>query len=140
MKDDSNCPKNILCDFKRIGDYYDALVEVCRNCGKKIIYGKKFEIKWREDGNWYLRYEDEVDPSKYLRDHIRDTLQPYGRTGKLYRQIYGLETVKAMEKLFRGKKTKQQIKAEWEDTRKDALKFVRTRTLGALGPRGTDWS
>lgn len=131
VSNNAKCKRAILCELRTVLDNYDALVEVCHQCNKKVIYGKYFDIKWKEDGSWYKRYQDRVDEPKYVQDHLRDTLQPYGRTGKLYRQIYGLKVVKETEALFKGRKSKKQIQDEWETTRREANDFVRKRVLGA---------
>ena len=105
MKDDSRCPKNIYCDFERTISNTEVQVEVCKNCGKKVAYPK--DSKGR------------VEKAKYLRDHVRDTVQPFGRTRKLFLKIYGEEPVKKLYERFSGKKSKAQIQREWEDLRKD---------------------
>ena len=76
MKDQSKCtkPGHQLCDFKQIEDYPDAVVEVCINCGKKVIYN-------RRDGK--------IDEKQYLFDHKRDFLQRKGKDKKLFEKIYG---------------------------------------------------
>lgn len=40
MKDDSACRNALLCAFEVTEDHKDAQVEVCRFCGKKIVYNK----------------------------------------------------------------------------------------------------
>ena len=98
MRDDSRCQKNIYCQFDVVLSNDEVQVERCRNCGKKIIYNK---------------INGKVDSAKYLRDHIRDTVQPVGRTAKLFRQFYGTPA-----RIF-SKKTKEKMMAEWEEMRKD---------------------
>ena len=75
MKNDSQCRKNIYCQFEVVLSNKEVQVERCVNCGKKVIYNKG------KNGR--------VDNAKYLQDHIRDTVQPYGKTAKLFRQFYG---------------------------------------------------
>ena len=82
--DDSQCRKNFLCEFEISQDLYDALIEICKNCGKKVVYNKV-------DGR--------VDSDKYLRDHLRDTVQPRGRTGKLFLEIYGSEPIEQARRM-----------------------------------------
>lgn len=76
MKNNSKCksPGKILCDFKVLYDKPDAQVEVCRNCGKKVIYN-------RRDGR--------IDNDQYRRDHKRDILQSRGKDKRLFKKIYG---------------------------------------------------
>ena len=83
MKDDSTCRKNILCQFEVSCDLKAALIEICVNCGKKVIYYKD------QDGN--------LDDQKYFRDHLRYTIQPGGRTDKLFKQIYGEKPIKNLK-------------------------------------------
>ena len=84
MRDNSKCSKNFLCDFKSIGEHPDAYVEICTNCAKKVIYNKD------ENGR--------IDNAQYARDHIRDILQPFGSTAKLFEKIYGRTAlIKAQE-------------------------------------------
>lgn len=125
MQGDSACKKNILCAFEISRNLPDAQIEICVNCGKKVVYPK---------------IDGEVDPHKYARDHLRDTLQPYGSTYELYRKIYSFDNVKKFSLLLRGKKTKKQLNDEWEQIRKEAADYVGKRTLSAVGNRGTDWN
>ncbi len=75
-KDRWKCKNREMCDFKAIGNYPDAQTEVCRNCGKKIIYNR------RENGK--------IDEVQYLADHKRDFIQKFTNP-KLYEKIYGEE-------------------------------------------------
>ena len=85
MKDQSSCPVNFLCDFKPIGDHPDAHVERCVKCSKKVVYHK--------DAN------GRIDNKQYARDHIRDILQPFGDTAKLFEKVYGRSALKKAEEL-----------------------------------------
>jgi hypothetical protein len=76
MKDDSRCKKRKYCDFKVELSNDEAQVERCIFCGKKVIY-KKESITGR------------IDNKKYLRDHIRHTAQPFGKTKKIFKEVYG---------------------------------------------------
>ena len=98
MKDDSTCKKGryTLCDFEIIGNYPDAQVEICTNCGKKVIYNKR-------DGL--------LDNRKYLKDHIRHTLQPHGRTRELFMKVYGQKAID-YEKQFHYKQKDTRTKDE----------------------------
>ena len=111
MKDDSRCPKRILCDFQVSRDLPDAQVEICLNCSKKVIYHK--------DGN------GRVDNRKYLRDHIRQTVQPFGPTRRLFMEIYGEGPLRVLFERSRGLKSKDQINREWEVLRKDIQRKLR---------------
>ena len=112
-KDDSLCNKkrNILCQFDISRNLSDALIEVCVFCGKRVIYNKD------EKGN--------LDSKKYVLDHIRDTLQPYGRTAKLFKAIYGEGWVKDVQKRFPKKKNF----GSWDDVWKESRNFVKRKTI-----------
>lgn len=71
MTDDSRCPRVKYCDFLVLVDAEDAQVEVCKACGKKVIYNKR-------DGR--------IDNAKYLRDHYRDFMQ---RSNPEFEATYG---------------------------------------------------
>lgn len=112
MKDDSKCLKikAILCDFKRIGDYHDAIVEICTQCGKKVIYNK---------------YNGRIDDAKYTRYHRRDILQPRGRDYKLFMKIYGMEAIKRSQSFaFKAKDTRT-----FEEIRRDIARDIKRTTI-----------
>ena len=113
MKDESACRKKskILCLFEIERNLPDALVVVCHNCGKKVIYSKD--------------KKGDLDNTKYRRDHLRDILQPFGRTEKLFLQIYGEGWIKDVKKRFPKKKDF----GSWEDVWKEARNFVKRKTL-----------
>jgi hypothetical protein len=109
MKNDSACRKSVLCRFEKSRDLPDALIEVCVNCGKKVIYNKR-------DGN--------VDDAKYLRDHLRDFAQPFGRTAKIFERIYGKAAVARMRSLPR-RKSKDQLREEFQEVTREAKRAIR---------------
>lgn len=112
MRNDSKCRKNIFCDFTLSRDLPDAQVEVCTKCGKKVVYFKDIRT-------------GRIDNKKYLRDHIRDTVQPFGRTRKLFLMIYGENPIKSMQKSMRERKSKAKMRQEWEDVRRDLHKRMK---------------
>lgn len=61
---------------KVLADYPDATVEVCRDCGKDLIYNKA------KDGT--------IDNARYYKEHLRDFAQPVGPTSGIYAKIYGV--------------------------------------------------
>ena len=79
----SKCSVNKYCGFDVVADYPDAVIERCRYCNRRVIYNV---------------VGGRIDNQKYLRDHVRDFCQPYGATDSVYREIYGSETLKALEK------------------------------------------
>lgn len=111
MSDDSACGKNVLCDFSDVRDMKDAQVEVCVRCGKRVVYKK---------GN-----DGRIDNRKYLRDHIRYTIQPFGKTRKLFFRIYGEGKFRDIIDTLRKKKTKKEIQSEWEQVRREIARKSR---------------
>lgn len=103
--EESKCKVNKYCDFEVIGDHPDAVVERCRFCHRKVIYNV---------------VGGRTDNQKYLRHHVRDFCQPYGITGNVYREIYGVENLKRWEREEAEKKSR---KAYYE---KDAIKDAKS--------------
>ncbi len=60
---------------KILGDYPDALVEVCLDCGSDLIYKKA------PDGS--------MDNGRYYTEHLKDFAQPTGKTAGIYAKFYG---------------------------------------------------
>lgn len=60
---------------KILGDYPDAQVEVCTECGKDLIYNKA------KDGT--------IDNRRYYEEHLRDFAQPTGKTAGIFARFYG---------------------------------------------------
>ena len=109
------CRKAWLCDFKVIGDHQDAQVEVCVQCSKRVIYNKN-------------KINGRIDNYKYLQDHRRDFVQPYGETRKDFLKLYGhnMETYKQIAKAQQAKQAKGQ---EYEEMMKDVKSFVKRRMI-----------
>ena len=61
-------------DYVRISENDDGVTEVCTECRHRLITKK--------DRN------GRIDNKKYLKEHIRDTSQPYGKTGKIFHKYY----------------------------------------------------
>lgn len=105
-----NCNNNDYCDFKVVVDNCEAQVEVCKRCGRKVIYNK---------------VGGRIDNTKYLQDHIRDFCQPFGATAHVYAHVYGYKKVaerrKALE-LRAATKTREQEIAEGVGEVRDALR------------------
>ena len=62
-------------NYKAISENSDGLVEVCVECKHRLTTKK--DINGR------------IDNKKWLSTHQRDTAQPNGRTGKIFKQYYG---------------------------------------------------
>ncbi len=82
MKDESNCKKQKWCGFEITLENDEVQKEVCRYCGKRVIYRK---------------IDGKVDSNKYLRDHVRDFCQPWGATKRVYLELYGTKAIKEVE-------------------------------------------
>lgn len=114
-RNDSHCKKRIFCSFQVFISNSEAQVEICENCGKKVCY-----------------YKDEkgrVDNTKYVRDHIRDYIQPYGKNDNLFRKIYGEQPTHDLEEENSRKKTPDQVQQTWEDLRHHAERTVKRQYL-----------
>lgn len=110
MKYDSVCPKNYLCEFEKEAEHYDALIERCKNCGKKIVYQK---------------HGGKIDEEKYLFDHRRMTLQP---GMKYFREIYGDAPLEALERLKERHISEQKRKVLREELRDRRISMHRRST------------
>ena len=64
-------------NFKSISDTPSGLREICVEC-KFILKTPKGE-------------KGRIDNKKFLKEHIRDTAQPFGRTSKIFNKYYGEE-------------------------------------------------
>ena len=116
MKDESICKRATLCQFEISRDLADAIVEVCRFCMKKVIYYKEPKT-------------GRIDNRKYLADHRRDFVQPYGKDYKLYVKLYGTEGIETAQHFLR----KRMDKEKQRDAREELIerrKFLRRRALG----------
>ena len=111
MKDDSYCKKDILCEFSKENEFYDALVEICVNCGKRVVYQKP------------------IDQEKYALDHQRSTLQP---SNPLFKRIYGTAGIKMGEKYEEYLKMKGKRESLREEL-KDKRISMRRRAFKGLG-------
>lgn len=67
-------------DYEIVSESSDGQVEVCRECKKRLTttFGNKGRI----------------DNIKYLKEHVRDTAQPNGRTGNIYKRYYAKNSSK----------------------------------------------
>lgn len=101
----AKCRKGVLHKLEGSTNMPDAIVEVCVLCSEKKIYNKG------KDGR--------IDNAKYLREHVASFVQPGGITGKLFEKLYGHDGVEKLYKLHGGKKSKEKIREEWEETRRD---------------------
>lgn len=84
---------------KVLGDYHDAVVEVCVDCGKDLIYNKA------SDGT--------IDNRRYYTEHLRDFAQPTGKTSGIYYKFYGRPKVEANETAFWENRDAQRVE-NWE--------------------------
>lgn len=61
-------------DYKTIQTTSDGILEICNECKHRLT--TRLDSKGRPDNR------------KYLLDHVRDTCQPRGRTGKVFDKYY----------------------------------------------------
>lgn len=110
IPDGARCERAVLHDFVLIREYPDALIETCKNCGKRVIYNRKHGLNERQ----------------YREDHLRHTLQPYGPTGDLFRQIYGTSSIKEWEEVVRMRREKPTTDQIMAEVRSDLKTMQRT--------------
>ena len=63
-------------NYKIVNDSKEGTLEICIECKHRNSFKKDPKT-------------GRIDNRKYLKEHQRDTAQPFGRTGKLFRKIYG---------------------------------------------------
>jgi hypothetical protein len=64
-------------DYKTVGENDEAIVEVCKECKKRLVMRK--DSKGRTENR------------QYLKEHIRDTAQPTGVTSKIFNRFYKIK-------------------------------------------------
>ncbi len=109
--EENKCSANKLCGFDPTFENDEILIEHCRFCNKRLMFNKV-------DGR--------IDNKRYLRAHTRDTLQPNGITGRLFREIYGvspINKVNEIKKIKGNRKTEDDWIAEARDTYKTVKKL-----------------
>lgn len=65
-----------LHSYKVINENKEGRLEVCVECKKKLSIKKDSKT-------------GRIDNKKYLEEHQRDTAQPYGKTGNVFKKYYG---------------------------------------------------
>lgn len=82
------CLRNKLCSYDPLIDNEEVLIEICSFCGRKQRYNK---------------VNGGLDNAKFVNNHFRDFLVPYGSQRDLYIQIYGTDSLKAHEQALKDK-------------------------------------
>ena len=101
-----------LCKFEPYAEDESLIAERCIQCGKRESYRK---------------IDGRIDNPKYLRDHIRDFLQPSGPTENLFWHVYGragYDRALAWQKLKKSKPTQEDWMYEARDTYKTLKKLI----------------
>ena len=111
----AKCRKGTLHKFEESRNLNDAIVEVCTICSQKRIYHKG------KDGR--------IDNARYLKDHLRSSIQPFGRTHKLFEKVYGIDKARKEYEFHRNKKSKEKDREGWEETRKDIQRKLKRQYL-----------
>lgn len=96
-----------LCDFHPFAEDESCQAERCHFCGKTALYRK---------------IDGKIDNVKYLRDHVRNFVQPFGASHGLFLHIYGSEGIKRYKDAVSKKKTKPSV----DDYRAEAWDTYRT--------------
>lgn len=65
-------------NLKKVNEDDHGIMEICIECKMKIV-SKKDPRNGR------------IDNKKYIKNHLRDTAQPFGRTSKVFGKYYGAE-------------------------------------------------
>lgn len=65
---------NHLHNYRVINEDSEGIKEICQEC-KKILYTRKAK-------------NGIINNREYMKEHIRDTAQPYGRTSKIFNKCY----------------------------------------------------
>lgn len=110
IPDEARCQRDKLHDYEISRDLPDALIEICTKCFKKEIY-------YKVDGVF--------DVKKHLRAHIRDTVQPYGKTAQLFYELYGnkpLEDAQRLAQSYANRSKRAELKQELKEKRIAARK------------------
>lgn len=63
-------------NYRVINENTDGRLEMCTECHKRLVVRKDPKT-------------GRIDNKKYLKEHTRDTAQPHGRTGKIFKKYYG---------------------------------------------------
>lgn len=113
---DSACSvdRSGLCAFEPVFQNHEIMIERCAICHKRVDYKVK-------DGCF--------NEAKYRRDHIRDTLQPYGRTGKLFEMIYGMKEVKKTMKFNDKRIAAKRSADEMGDEARDMIRTLKRTSV-----------
>ena len=113
---DSKCKvdRSGLCNFQAVFQNHEIIIERCSICHKQIYYNVR-------DGCY--------NEAKYRRDHIRDTLQPFGRTGKLFELIYGMKEVKKTMAFNDGRIKAKRSADEYQDEARDTIKTLKRTSV-----------
>lgn len=61
-------------DYVVVRQTGDGILEVCRECKKRNLVR--------------IGLSGRIDNKQYLKDHVRDTAQPNGRTSKIFNKYY----------------------------------------------------
>lgn len=69
------CKGNLPHKYETVAEDKTIICEVCILCNNKKVYNKV------ELGR--------IDSKEYMKEHARDFVQPNGKTGKLFEQLYG---------------------------------------------------
>lgn len=97
--------KTRLCHFIPFYEDKKDQAEFCEHCDKKV---------------GYRIVDGRVDNARYLIDHIRDHVQPYGRNHSLFVSIYGTPKFRHLGKK---KVTVEEMREEAWDTYRTARKL-----------------
>lgn len=108
------CRKGILHQLEISRDLPKATIEVCLLCGEKKVYNK---------------IDGRIDNKRYLEDHKRDFIQPYGKDLKLFIKLYGTEPIERARAYYANKLSKEK-RQEIREELKEKRKFLHRKASG----------
>ena len=115
-KNDSKCPKMKYCEFAFLAKIDRFQIERCEFCGKKVAY------KLTKNG-------DVFDRMKYMRDHIRDSAQPFGATKRAFFEIYGRKPLDDLKVYSKERARIAQNKKDFDGVFEEAKKWATSKTF-----------
>ncbi len=68
------------CDWKTVNENKEGMLEICQVCKRKLVTKKDPKT-------------GRVDNKRFVKEHIKWTAQPNGRTAKVFHKYYGDGTI-----------------------------------------------
>jgi len=114
------CPKSFLHSYRIKGQSVRSQVEECDSCHKKVGYNK---------------VGDTFDNKKYLLDHFKDFVQPFGTHRKIFCLVYGDTAAERWNKAIDQNKNTRSTEEIWADAKSKLSPILRDETVFNLNFR-----